>query len=92
MPKKTYDVKGLSAWAIKRMYKEAHKSGYLSDVRAMEPSFVEIVEDERDQGPIIAQCCGCSCEKCSHQGGNNRHTPTCIARFFNEQSKFKISS
>jgi hypothetical protein len=90
MRNKTYDIKGLSAWAIKGMYKKANQSGHIKDANALRKAFILIYEDEKHRQPVLAECCGCSCEKCSHQGGSNKHTPECIQIWHNRQQKFKV--
>lgn len=29
----------------------------------------------------LAECCGCSCERCKHQGGDGHHTKRCQTTF-----------
>lgn len=38
-----------------------------------------------------ANCCGCSCGHCSHQGGDNRHTDTCADRVLGGQRAERLS-
>ena len=39
----------------------------------------------REKGEMIAKCCGCSCGRCSHQGGRGDHTDGCRDRFYGEE-------
>ena len=35
----------------------------------------------------VAQCCGCACGRCDHQGGGGYHTDACVERFLSEMQE-----